>query len=247
MTIRTHARFFVFGVPEIDSKKPSQLWSQITIIEEESGPEVPDVTLDVYPLHKGPSGKPRFLVRSILSGCAGSLGITYEAREWNPEDYGNADEIIDLKGSLGLDDKLTDFPQVGQLQTQGATIDLPYCWFSAIDTWDNPSLCAVDRYDLSGEDIQFVSRRYNRPDLLPVARAIEYARKRDYGGVRGYCATASVAHHLVSSLPLYIFADELQVTRHRSGIERISFGEDAFQFTVRQFGDRWLIVGFNEN
>jgi hypothetical protein len=68
-------------------------------------------------------------------------------------------------------------------------ITIPYCWFSAIDTWDNPSMCAADIYDLSHDDVRFVSRAVNRPDLLPIAKALEYVSKHDYPAVLAYCAS----------------------------------------------------------
>jgi len=37
------------------------------------------------------------------------------------------------------------FAQIGEFRAEGSSINLPYCWFSPIDTWDNPSLCAIDR------------------------------------------------------------------------------------------------------
>ena len=86
-------------------------------------------------------------------------------------------------GSFGLDDKVPGFPQIGKLQTDGPLIIPPYCWFSSIDTWDNPSLCAVDTYDLSRDSVRFRSRTYNRPDLVPIAKAIEYAQQRGYRAV----------------------------------------------------------------
>jgi hypothetical protein len=80
------------------------------------------------------------------------------------------------------------FAAVGRLNSSGARIRLPYGTFTAIDTWDDPSLCVVDTYDLTGDDIQFVEQRYNRPELVPVAKAIESAEKHDYPAVLAYCA-----------------------------------------------------------
>ena len=113
------------------------------------------------------------------------------------EGIGDLEEIIKQRGALGLDDKVPDFEWVGKLQTDGPQISLPYCSWSPIDTWDNPSMCAVDIYDLTGDDVKFRTRAYNRPDLLPIAKAIEYAEQRDYPAVLGYCASAEIAHRLV--------------------------------------------------
>ncbi|MGA2905666.1 MAG: hypothetical protein ABSD98_17720 [Candidatus Korobacteraceae bacterium] len=245
LTVRTHARFFVFGIPEESSGKPNRLWRQVGTDEQFLENDVPQLPLDVYPLHRGPSGNARFLAKFIRSGCAGSIGVDYDAREWNPKGDGDLEQVIKLSGAFGLDAKVPGFPQIGKLQTDGATITLPHCWFSAIDTWDNPSLCAVDTYDLSRDDVRFSSRGYNRPDLLPVARAIEYAKQRDYGAVLGYCASSGIAFRLVRDIPPFVFADDLRVTRTASGKERVELG-DAYRFDVEKRGDRWLVVAFSE-
>lgn len=244
MSIRTHERFFVFGIPQTFGDKQNDSWRQISVIQDDPQPEVPGISLGLYPIHRGPSGSPRFLVRAIMSGCAGSLGVIYDAREWSPDGYGHAEQIIDLKGSLGLDDKVRGFPQIGELRTGGSTIDLPYCWFSSIDTWDNPSLCAVDRYDLSGDAIRFVSRRVNRPDLLPIAKAVEYANKRDFGAVRGYCASDPVARRLVESAPGELFEVEVKVKRLSAGRELVYDESGNYRFIVERRVGRWLITGF---
>jgi hypothetical protein len=245
LSIRTHGRFFVFGVPQTYDGKPNQLWRRITLIED-SEREVPGILRALYSLHRGPSGKPRFLVRTIWSGCAGSLGVSYEAHEWSPEDYGSADKMIGVEGSLGLDDRAPGFPQIGKFQTNGALIDLPYCWRSAIDTWDNPSLCAVDRYDLSGDSARFVSRQINRPDLLPIAKAIEYAEKRDFPAVRAYCANDSVARRLVELAPGHLFEVEIKAKQLSAGRESVSDG-GGYRFIVEKQGQRWLVAGFSSN
>jgi len=239
MNVRAHQRFFVFGVPEEDSGKPNRLWKRVGEDEELAEPEVPQSHFELYPLHRSASGKARFLVGFIHSGCAGSIGVVYDAREWNP-----LEQVIKLDGSLGLDDKVPGFPQIGKTQTEGALISLPYCWFSPIDTWDNPSLCAVDTYDLSGANIKFHSRDYNRPDLLPIAKVIEYAGKRDYPAVLAY-SNSEAAHRMVRDLPSHFFADDLRVTRIGKGRELVQIGDDPiYRFDLENRFGRWLVVAF---
>jgi len=123
---------------------------------------------------------------------------------------------------------------------------LPYCWFSAIDTWDNPSLCAVDTYDVEGDEVRFRSRAYNRPDLVPVAKALEYAGKRDYPAVLGYCSSEDVARGLVREIPPEVFADDLRVTRISHTRERVEIGDPpAYEFEVEKRPDRWVVVKFS--
>ena len=248
LTIRGTARFFVFGVPEEDSGKPNRIWRVVGSDDESDTNAVPWLRLDLYPLHRGHNGNARFLAKFIRSGCAGSVGVSYDAREWSPEDSGALDQIIKQAGAFGLDDKVPGFPEIGELRTKGSLIALPYCWFSAIDTWDNPSMCAVDTYDVSGNVVSFRTRTYNRPDLLPIAKALEFAEQRDYPAVLAYCGTANVARALVRDVPPSIFAEDLKVTRLGNGRERVEFGsESAYRFEVEMRNGRWLVAGFSQN
>jgi len=245
VSLRTHGTFFVFGMPEKDSGKPNRAWHEVGS-DEFTEHNVPQTRLDLYPLHRGPSGNARFLAKFIYSGCAGSIGVAYDAREWDPKGTGNLEQVMKQDGSFGLDDKVPGFPQVGKLRTERALITLPYCWFSAIDTWDNPSLCAVDTYDLSSDAVRFRSRAYNRPDLVPIAKAIEYAEKRDYPAVLGYCASDAVARRMVRELPPFVGPEDLRVIRIGDGKERVEFGDSpAYRFDVDKRGDRWLVTAFS--
>lgn len=249
VTLLSHATFFVFGIPQDESGKPNQLWRDVGSDDHFFERDVSYSSLDLYPLNRGVSGNARFLATFHYSGCIGSSGVAYDAREWNPEGAGRLDQVIKQAGSFGMDYmdyKVPGFPQIGKLQTEGSLITLPYCWFSAIDTWDNPSLCAVDTYDLSGDDVRFRSRAYNRPDLVPIAKAIEYAQHRDYPAVLGYCASAQVARKLVRDVPPYVFADDLRLTPTGKGKEHVEFGLDhTYRFDVEMLAGRWLVVAFS--
>jgi hypothetical protein len=247
-SIRTHGRYFVFAVPEEYDGKPNRLWQMVGSSEDTSEEAVPELYLELYPLHRGPSGNARFLAKFVHSGCAGSVGVSYDARQWDPKSLGSLEQIIKQAGAVGLDSEVKGFEPIGKLSTDRSLITIPYCWFSAIDTWDNPSLCAVDTYDVSGDDVKFRNRTYNRPDLLPVARVIEFAEQRDYPAVLGYCATSRVAHELVRDVPpSLISAEELIVTRTRDGKEHVAFStyHPSYQFDVEKRAGRWLVVGFS--
>ncbi len=235
MHIRTHDRFFVFGINEESCQGHKLGWQKVGSDEEPLETLIFEKSLELYSLHRGPSGNVRFLAEFRDVGCAGnSYGIEYDAREWNPK-AGWLTQIIKQEGASGLDEKL------GVLRTEGPLITLPYCWFSAIDTWDNPDLCAVDTYDLSGDNVRFRSRSYNRPDLVPIAKAIEYAEKRDYPAARAYCASDKVAHRLVREDPPH--AEQfLQTKRTGKGTERIEMGECFYD--VEKRAGRWLVVAF---
>jgi len=243
MSIRTSETYYVFSGPAEDAGKPNAQWRQFEP-EEDVGRNAKNTSLVLYPLHRGPSGRPRFLVDFTSSGCIGSFGIAYEAREWNP-DTASLTKIISQDGAWGLivEDPLEG---IGKLQTEGPVITLPYCWFSPIDTWDNPTLCAVDTYDLSGDDVRFEGKAYNRPDLVPIAKVIEYAEKRDYPAVLGYCASSEVASQIVRDLAPYTFAFELQVTSEGDGKERVELGYDpVYVFEVEKLTDGWRVVSFS--
>ncbi len=247
MGIRTHERFFVFAIPEVVTGKAHATWSEIGSDEEGlADHEVARSTLSLYALHRGPSGNARFLAIFGHIGCAGSTGVEYDAREWNPEHIVGLAQIIKQSGAFGLDGNVPGFPQIGELKTDGVRVTLPYCWFSPIDTWDNPSMCAVDTYDLSGDNAKFISRVYNRADLLPVAKAIEYAERRDYGALLGYCASPQVADGMVRDLPPFVFVDDsIQVTPTGYGKERVEIGDGpAYRFDVEKRNGRWLVVAF---
>ena len=246
MSIRAQETFFVFGIPEEESGKPNHAWRKVGSEERSSEHDAPQSQLGLYRLHRGPSRNARFLARFTYSGCAGSIAVAYEALEWNPKGTGQLEPLVEQDGSLGLDAKVPDFEQIGKLQTEGPLITLPYCWFSAIDTWDNPSLCAVDTYDVTGDEVRFRSRTYNRPDLVPVAKVIEYAEKREYPAVLGYCTSEDIARALVREIPPGVAAEDLRVTRIGSGKERIELGDPpAYEFEVEKRPDRWVVVKFS--
>lgn len=243
MGVRSHEGFFVFGVDQRAIGKAEETWSDVG--SRLTNAEIPRSFLNLFALHRGPSGTPRFLARFGHVGCAGSTGVEYDAREWNPKVSGGLSLTIKQSGAFGLEG-LADFPQIGSLVTEGLQITLPYCWFSAIDTWDNPSLCAVDTYDLSGDDVKFISRVYNRPDLLPVAKAIEYAERRDYAALLGYCDSAQVANVLIRDLPPDIFTGpEIHVTPAGKRQARVELGDGPiYRFDVGERDGRWLVVAF---
>lgn len=245
MTIRSAATYFVFGVPRgEDSASANLRWQLIGSDDVSLGQDPPRALVELFPLYRGPSGNARFLARITPFGCAGSLGVVYDAREWNPAGFGSLEQIIQQKGAFGLDDRVEGFEQIGRLKTEGELIAVPFCEFSAIDTWDNPSLCAVDTYDLSGDDVRFVSRTYNRPDLLPVAKVIEYGQSHDFVALAGYCDSAELARKLVHELPPHFYAEDIRVTSMGNMKERVELDEGTFQFDIEQRTDGWVVTAF---
>jgi hypothetical protein len=244
MTIRTDARYFVLAVPDEGvSGKGKQPWQEVGS-DDVSLEDPARALIDLYALQRGSSGNARYLAKIDYFGCAGSIGVVYDVREWNPAGLGQLRQIIKQDGAFGLDDKVPGFPQIGRLRTEGSRITLPYCWFSPIDTWDNPSLCSVDTYDISGHNVRFRSRIYNRPDLLPIAKALAYAEQRDYRAVLGYCASSQLAHLLVREVRSHVFADDVRVTRTGDGKERVELGDGTYRFDVERQSGRWVVADF---
>lgn len=254
MSIRSQANYFVFGIPATDdSGKPHQLWRQLG--EGDTGEEVPYVSVEMFPLHRGPSGNPRFLASFVRSGCAGSYGVRYDIEEWDRKSLEYLSQILKQDGAFGLDaepsaqgpTKENPFPTTGTLQKTGALLALPYCWFTDIDTWDSPSLCAEDKYDLSGDEIRFLGRRFNRPDLVPIAKVLEYAKRHDYPEVLAYSGSAAVARKIMRELDGgYGFDSQLETVQLGAGRERVRAAySDEPGFVVEKRGDRWLVVSFS--
>ncbi len=258
MSFRNRATFSVFATPQLDPySKPANLWQAIGAEDDHrytraSGHD----SLEFSPLHRGPAKRARFLVEFGFAGCGTGWGVGYYAYEWDPQNSGDLSEFIKLEGSVSQEEpasggktseseRLDLFSPIGNLQTHGPLITLPYCWFSAIDTWDNPSLCAVNTYDLSGDHVQFICGVVNRPDLLPIAKAIQYAQAHDYPAVLAYCGSPDVARQMMRDIPPFVFAgSELRVKRIGDSKESIEMEDTGFHFEVEKRGDRWLVVSF---
>ena len=202
----------------------------------------PRTWLTLYPLHRGPSGGARFLASFGYAGCAGSTGTFHEVRQFDPADgLGYARPVLQQQGALGLDE-VKAFPTIGKLVTDGEVLTLPYCWFSDLDTWDHPSLCAVDSYLLTGDDVVFQARRYNRPDLISLARALEFAAKHELPAVRAYCDSDAVARRMVSHRPQ--MGGDLHVIPHGPDAETVD--TEGARFELRRRNGGWRVSGFSE-
>jgi len=260
LTFRNRATFAFFAnFQGPDDPKRTTRWHAVGALDdhmtERNGP--PYESLELYPLAKGPSKEPRFLAEFGASGCDVSAGVGYYAYEWD-SDFGQLVEIIKVEGdgsvwddSVASPDPQQDpqedaFPPIGKLETEGPAISLPYCWHSAVDTWINPNLCAVNHYDISGDSVKFTGSEVNRPDLLPIAKAVEYAEARDYPAVLAYCGSPDVAQRIIRDIPLYVEAvTDLQITRIDPTHKRVVMGDDQVTFEVEQRGDRWVVTGFH--
>jgi hypothetical protein len=241
MSYRDQAKFVLFGSYYLDkyaSVDPGTKWREVSFVDPSSRAS----GIGLFPLHRGPNGRTRLLARVWYSGCAGSIGEAYYGYEWSAEAGQLAEQIIKIEGAEGLDN--TASKHVGKLSTAGKTIQLPYCFFSAVDTWDNPTLCAADSFDLSGDVPRFIGRIYNSPDLVVLNNAIQHARARDYLALRGYCASNAVARRLVREIPPFLFADVLETVKASPTRERIVLDEGTVYFNLVKRRSVWLLESF---
>lgn len=241
MSYRGQVRIVMFGAYELGrnaSPDPGTKWREISLADPSSSAS----RIDLFPLHRGPSGRVRFLERVWRSGCAGSIGEAYYGYEWSAKAGQISTQIIKIEGAKGLDDAASK--HVGKLGTTGQTIQLPYCFFSAVDTWDNPTLCAADSFDLSGDDPRFIGRVYNAPDLVAVNNAIQYAQARDNLALRGYCTSDAVARKLIREIPPYLFADELETFKTGPAREKVVLSEGHVYFNLIKRLGEWRLESF---
>lgn len=250
-TFRNRWALYVLGVSEMDDTgNRGGRWRIIETPDQKAVPRFV-LSLDLSPVFRGPSRRARFLTHVLAGGCAGSTGKQYRLFEWDPRGFGNLNSLLTIDGVATQEEpsKVVDlsrsFPPAGTLQVDGKEITLPYCWWSAIDTWDNPSLCAADSFDVSGDLVRFRRRVTNRPDLVPVAEAIKHAQAHEYRAVLAYCRSAAVALRIVRETPAFIFADTLKVIRLSDGNERVEFGlDDVYRFEVERGNSGWTITQF---
>src|SRR5262249_1241871 len=260
MTFRNRATFSFFGIPDISENQRSNKSLRAISVEDNGrfDPRSGYDSVELFPLQRSASNRTRFLAHFVDAGCGSGVGKSYYAYEWDPEDSGRLTEVIKLEGGASHEnpvdgrhpakkDLSSFFPPVGKLQTTGATIRLPFCSFTQIDTWDNPSLCFVDTYDISRDRARFVKRVTNRPDLVPIAKAIEYAQARDYPSLLAYCSSPKVAQKILRNVPPFVFAGTgLKVSPIRAGDERVEIGEEdeVLQFEVKKQAGRWVVARF---
>ena len=253
-TYRDKEHFRTLGIVQDAGKNKPPQWQHLGEDHWDDYTSTAWSHVSLYPLHRGPSDAVRFLVVVSGGGCAGSWGMRYSIEEWNPEKDSDLREAMSQNGSEGLEaepeqhpsDKVP-FPAAGVLKTKGARITLPYCQFTQLDTWDNPSLCMVDTYDVSGSSVVFAGRRYNRPDLVPVAKVLEYEKAHDLPALRAYCTSDAVARKILREGG-YGFDAELETVRLGAARERVraAYSNDA-GFVVEKRGARWLVVSFGSD
>jgi hypothetical protein len=252
-TFRNRWALYAFGVKDgaMGEQGARRRWQVVQAASDEPLELRLSMSLDVFPINRGPAGRARFLTRRHVGGCAGSVGVAYRLLEWDPGAFGTLSSLVEIDGAETQEEATKEknlsasFPPVGDLHVTGTTITLPYCWWSVLDTWHNPSLCAADSFDVSGDHVLFKGRATNRPDLVPIAHAIKHAQAHEYRAVLAYCRSAEIANRIVRDVPPYIFAETLTVKSLGPGKETVEFGADhVFRFDVERVNGGWTITKF---
>ncbi len=241
LSYRGQAKLVLFGAYDLSraaSIDPGMKWRQVGLAD----PDPSASTIDLFPLHRGPRGRVRFLARVVRAGCAGSFGEAYYGYEWSAGGGQLATEIVKIEGAEGLDDAAAKY--VGTFLTTGKTIQLPYCFFSAVDTWDDPTLCAADSFDLSGDNAHFTGRIYNAPDLVVVNSAIRHAQARDDLALRGYCTSDAVARKLIRDIPVFRAAEALERSKIGPAREKVVLNEGSTYFNLIKLRGEWRVESF---
>jgi hypothetical protein len=261
-TIRTRATFSVLGIPAffsgVDERRNNNYWVQVGNDSFRHGEYRSNEQLALSILGPAPSRRPRFLATFNHVSC-GDNQITlvdYRGYEWNPADTGNLKTIVHQAGVTtgGTFDELatptaepahvTAAPATAA-QTTGKTIALPYCRHSNVETHGLPLLCDVDTYDVSGDEVRFVSRNTNRPDLNAIARLIELAQARDVAAAAVYTTSPKVARDAVEQIPTDISIESLRLMHTAPDKESIHMQDGIdLTFDIVKVRGRWLVSAF---
>jgi len=261
LTIRSRATFSVFAIPALlaeGGRKENAAWRQVGTDSFRWAEHVSDERLAIFPLERGSSNEPRFLARFEHVSCGdGQTGIDYTAYQWDSSWTGDLETILHQTGVLsgeGMFDEVQSpgsqathitVPAIGKLETSGKLISLPYCWFSAVDTYVQATLCSVDTYDLSGNTVRFVGRRTNRPDLETIARATKYAQARDLRALLPYTIDPRVAATLVQEMPPHVFCSFLTLSHTGPDKEQVKMEDGrGLTFDIERVRERWVVTAF---
>jgi hypothetical protein len=254
-TLRSSAAAIAFYM--IDSKRKTT-WSSEDVTQNDLKRNTMIQNVQVYPLSRGPSNQARFLIFSSITACGHGTEEEFTGYQMNP-DTTYPEQILHRKGSeeaFDGDIEERESPQSkfnkkplrkfnNSFNASGKKITLPYCWFSVVDTWANPTLCMADTYDLSMDEVRFVGRKINRPDIYAVAKAIEHAQNGELESIRGYTVTSQVAKKILNSMPSHIFNEKTTVTHKGSNRELIRLqGYEIREFEMQRINGTWLISNY---
>lgn len=254
LSIRTQATFstFIHG-PVIGNDVPGgeakeHTWNFEGMGSSEWHNDAREEQLDLYALPRGPSRTPRFLSVMHQSWCAGP-GITLNtAYEWRKLNYGSPEKFSFHRIKI-LDRQSTDpdkAPPWLKFCLADDRLSIPYCWDGVVNlgsVW--PAICSMETYDLSGDIVQLIGRKTDRPDLAAVLHVFEYARNNDLRAIEAYCISPAVAEHILRLLPPSSYFVGAFTKRISPDREIIEMGDDwDLKFTLERVHGKWMVSAF---
>ena len=265
MTFRSSSAviaFFVSGDAGVSktSAQRKTTWTAENVTGDNPEPNRMIQHVQVYPLFRGPSNMARFLVSSSITACGHGTETGVSVYQMSLLNY--PEQLFHRKGSVSSGEGVIEereSPQAkwirrpmhtfnNSFNVSGKNIALPFCRFSVVDTSYGPTLCMADTFDLSMDDIRFVGREINRPDLFAVAKAIEHAQNGEWAAVRAYTANGAVAKKILSSTHSYVYSERTTVTHISPDREiiRLEGGVEAREFEVQKINGTWRIKNFRQ-
>lgn len=197
--------------------------------------------LDIFPLWRGPSGNPRFLVVKHFSDCM--VGMTYdymvEGYEWN------GGQCV-IKTILHKKSEFSEAPP-GKLQPAGKVIAIPYCWSGDLHfTSISAPICSLDTYDLSGDTVRLLGTQDDPEDLALIEKVIGSAESQNLAALAGHCKSPEVARGIMGTMPLNPLFDGYSSKQLGPGKEQVDLSGDKedVTFVLEKQGPRWLVAHF---
>ncbi len=200
--------------------------------------------LDMFPLWRGLSGNPRFLIVKHFSGCMAGMTYDYmvDGYEWNSEQGF-------IKTTLHKESEFSEgTPSPGKLQTTGKVIAIPYCWSGDLHfTSVSAPICSLDTYDLSGDTVRLVGTQDDPDDLALIEKVIEGA-ERNLAALAAHCKSPEVARNIMGTMPVnpFFVFEELSSKQLGVGREQIDLSDDRedLKFVLEKQGSHWLVAHF---
>lgn len=199
--------------------------------------------LEMFPLWRGPSGNPRFLIVKHLSDCMAGMSYDYmvDGYEWNGE-RGVTTTILHKKSEFS---EGTASP--GKLQTTGKVIAIPYCWSGDLHfTSISAPICSLDTYDLSGDTVRLLGTQDDPEDLALIEKVIGSAESQNLVALAEHCKSPEVARGIMGTMPLNPLFDGYSSKQLGPGKEQVDLSGDKedVTFVLEKQGPHWLVAHF---
>lgn len=235
---------FIVYAPASASVSPSSHWE---ITQSGGTGDAAFEKLEMFPLWRGPSGNPRFLVVKHFSDCM--AGVTYDytvnGYEWNGE-QGATKTILHKQSEFS-----EEHSPPGKLQATGKVIAIPYCWSGDLHfTSVSAPICSLDTYALSSDTVRLVGTQNDPEDLALIENVIASAESRNSAALAAHCKTSEIALSIMKNTPRksFLLFDGYSSKDLGAGREQVDFnGDTTMEFALEKRGPRWVVAGFKLN